>query len=242
MQKQPPFWGTKILDNISIEDVINLINKDALFSSRWQFRQGQTTDEWAILKEKKILPIFEQISIKVKVENIFTPKIVYGYFKCKNDGNLLFVTNANDAVISFSFPRRGQEPHLCVADFFPDGFVAMQLVTIGSQIFDKSTKLFKEGKYSDLFYLKGFAAEVAEALAEYGHSHIRAELDVPETQGARFSFGYPALPNLAGNKKLYDILNARRIDVKITATYQMVPEYSTSAIISVDKSAKLFRS
>ena len=237
----PPFWGTKIIDNINFHDYVSLINKEALFSSRWQFRQGQTTEEWQKLKEEKIEPIYENIMTLCETHQILEPKIVYGYFECKNEANILFIYDEQKRVCRCDFPRQRQSPNLCLADFFEEGFVIMQLVTVGDKIIKEGAKLFAAKNYSQLFYLKGFAAEAAEALAEYSQRTIRQEMQIPAEQGCRFSFGYPACPDLFCQKIIFDLLQGSRIGVKLSETMQLIPEYSTSALVSFSPQARLFR-
>ncbi len=239
---KPPFFGKKILSDINFAEVFKLINKEVLFASRWQFRQGQTSEQWQELKIQKIEPIFEKISILALTEQFFSQaSMVYGYFECKNQGNILLVYDENKKAHKFEFPRQSQSPNLCVADFFDSGFIAMQLVTLGQAVIEYGKKLFSAKNYSDLFYLKGFAAEATEALAQYCQLQIKKELNIPLEQGERFSFGYPALPDLFGQKKLYNLLNGPQIGVRLSETMQLIPEYSTSAIISISPQARIFR-
>lgn len=242
---KPPFLGTRKKTDIPLGDVVGLINKEVLFASRWQLRKGQTEEEWEKQKKETYIPIFNRISDMCLGKEILTPKMMYGYFECRKQENAILVIPAQGSKVSktqrFEFPRRGQEPHLCVADFFPDGFIAIQLVTVGNRVIEEGARLFNEKKYSDAFYLKGFAAEAAEATAEYANQCIKRELNIPTGQGCRISFGYPAAPNLMDQKILYALLDGSQIDVKLTETYQLVPEYSTSAIVCVSPQARIFR-
>jgi 5-methyltetrahydrofolate--homocysteine methyltransferase len=117
----------------------------------------------------------------------------------------------------------------------------MQLVTVGDKIIKEGARLFTAKNYSQLFYLKGFAAEAAEALAEYSHRLIRQEIQIAADQGCRFSFGYPSCPDLFCQKILFDLLDGSQIGVKLSETMQLIPEYSTSALVSLSPKAKLFR-
>lgn len=233
---KPPFFGTKITADVDISELLSLINKDILFFARWQFKKDAPSKDW--------FPIYQRMEGLILAKDLILPKIVYGHFRCRKNGNTLFVSVGEveeEKVSRFDFPRRGQEPLLSVADFFPHDFITMQLVTIGDKIIKEGAKLFTEKKFSEVFYLKGLAAEATDALVEYGDRHIKKELGVSTAQGCRISFGYPAAPDLSYQKKLYDILDAGRIGVKITETYQLIPEYSTSAIISTSPEARLFR-
>lgn len=119
--------------------------------------------------------------------------------------------------------------------------MTMQLVTIGDRVIIEGARFFNEKKYSEAFYLKGLAAELAEATAEFGNRLIRKELGIEGTAGCRFSFGYDATPNLMDQEKLYTLLEGGRIGVKLTETFYLTPEYSTSAIISFDPNARRFK-
>lgn len=239
---KPPFIGTRIVENVSLEEVAKLLNREALFASRWQFRKNLTTEEWERFKIERVLPVYERLILLCESKKIIEPRIVYGHFECRKQENALLVSSPGPAekVHRFEFPRQRQSPNLCISDFFPDGFLTMQLVTIGDKIAEEGSRLFKENRYSDVFYLKGLAAELAEATAEHSNRIIREELGVAEHAGARFSFGYPAAPELLDQKKLYALLGGGRIGVKLTETCQLIPEHSTSAIVSVSPEAKHF--
>jgi len=236
----PPFLGTKILTDVPLADVEALLDREALFASRWQFRQGADKAAWDELKAAKVIPIYERMMSMVRTQSAIAPAVVYGYFACERIGNGLLVKGEHRE-FKFDFPRERQTPNRCVADFFSDGLAAFQLVTVGSRISQIAAHLFAENKYSDTFYLKGLAAEFAEATAAYCHSMIRQELGVGETVGQRFSPGYPAFPALLDQRKIFDLLNAARMGVSITETCQLIPEHSTSAIVSIDEKAVLFR-
>jgi len=240
---KPPFLGTKIIDGINLHDLTGLINREILFASRWQFRKNQSPEEWEKFKHETVIPILDRLITWCEARKTFEPKMVYGYFGCKKQENALLVTSAGQSprIFRFEFPRQRQTPNLCISDFFPDGFVTIQLVTIGNKVVLEGARLFNEKKYSEAFYLKGLAAELAEATAEYGNRMVCKELGVPDGQGARFSLGYPSAPSLMDQEKIYALLGGGRIGVKLTETYHLIPEYSTSAIISISPEAKHFR-
>ncbi len=238
---KPPFLGTKVLDTVGLADIVALINRDVLFASRWQFRKGQTAAEWEELKKTTLVPLFEKLVTVCESQNLISPKIVYGHFECKKQENAILVSKNGKKIYRFEFPRQRQSPNLCVSDFFPDGFITMQIATIGKKVIEEGVRLFKEKRYSEAFFLKGLAAECAEAAAEYGQRVIGKGLGLPEDLGCRFSFGYPAAPSLMDQEKLYALLEGSRIGVKLTETFYLVPEYSTSAIVSFDPKARQFK-
>ena len=236
----PPFWGAKVVTDVTLSDIEPLINREALFAGRWQFRRGESADEWESLKQRKCEPLFAKIVAKCCARNIIRPMISYGYFKCSRINNGLVISDRGKTH-RLEFPRERRAPNRCIADFFPEGFVAMQIVTVGSDVTRETTNQFSEGAYSDAFFLKGLAAEAAEAMAVLMHDRIRLELGGDAGVGERFSPGYPSFPDLFAQREILDLLEAKRIGVSLTETCQLVPEYSTSAIISIDPSAKIFR-
>jgi 5-methyltetrahydrofolate--homocysteine methyltransferase len=236
---EPPFMGTKVTDDISMCDIEPLIDREMLFSSRWQFRKGMKKNEWEDLKASKVLPIYERIVAKCRAKDIIIPRIAYGYFKCRNSEVHLFVEGERKTY-KFDFPRERVVPHRCIADLFSGGIAAFQIVTVGDGVNKEAVSLFKNDAYSDSFYLKGFAAEAAEALASLNHRKIRKELGASDDHGERFSPGYPSFPDLLDQRKVVELLDAKRIGVSLTKTCMFIPEHSTSAIISVDPKAMHF--
>lgn len=237
--KQPPFLGTRIVETLRLDDVEPLLDREMLFASRWQFRSGQSADEWKRLQEEKVQPMYERLLLKARSESFIEPRIIYGYFACERSGNALVVYDG-DRVFRFDFPRERQSPNRCVADFFEAGFAAFQLVTVGSGPTRAAAECFSKKEYSEAFFIKGLAAEFAEATAQYAHGHIRKELAAGGA-GARFSPGYPAFPDLSAQKKIAALLAPMRIGVKLTETFVLVPEHSTSALVAVEKEACHFR-
>lgn len=235
----PPFFGTKICNTVTFDDLEPVIDKEVLFAGRWQFRQGADSASWKNLKREKIFSIYERIVSLCKNESVVQPRIVYGYFRCRQDGNGLIVEGEHKS-FRFDFPREKEEPHRCVADFFPENFIAMQLVTVGNKATEVATRLFKKNSYQDMFLLKGLAAEATEALANISHRTILKELGLDNNVGTRFSPGYPCFPSLFDQKKIAALLKPKQVGVALTQTCQLIPEYSTSAIISADPDSILF--
>jgi 5-methyltetrahydrofolate--homocysteine methyltransferase len=187
---------------------------------------------------------------------------VYGYFPCQSEGNKLHIFDSVDQkkiVQTFEFPRQHKEPFLCISDFFrplgsPDmDVIGMMIVTIGSDATPRIQEIYKTGQYTDYLYLHGLSVETAEALAEQWHRRIREELNITgedspnirelfqqKYQGSRFSFGYPACPNLEDQSKMFALLEPQRIGVELSEEFQLHPEQSTSAIIVHHPDAKYF--
>jgi len=254
-----PFFGSRVVDEISLDDVFAFINETALFKGQWQFKQGRMPlEDYKALVRDKVRPIYEEIKERSKREKLLVPKVVYGYFECQSDGNDLIVYD-QDQEVRFTFPRQPAGKHLCLADFFASrgsgkkDVVAFHLVTVGRRASEYSHELFKADNYSDYLYFHGLSVESAEALAELWHKRIREELGIAgvdsrdltrlfkqEYQGSRYSFGYPACPRLEDQEKLFVLLDPSRIDVNLTEEFQLEPEQSTSAIIVHHPEAKYF--
>jgi 5-methyltetrahydrofolate--homocysteine methyltransferase len=257
-----PFYGSKVVEDIALDDVFSFVNEVALFKGQWQFKQGRRpAEEYGALVRDKVRPIYEAIKERSKRENLLRPRVVYGYFPAQSQGNDLIIYNEDEKTerMRFTFPRQPSGKHLCLADFFASkesgrlDVVAFHLVTMGHRASEYSQELFKSDNYADYLYFHGLSVESAEALAELWHKRIREELgiageDAKETaklfrqqyQGSRFSFGYPACPNLEDQAKLFELLDPSRIDVELTEEFQLDPEQSTSAIIVHHPEAKYF--
>ncbi|HEX7332584.1 MAG TPA: methionine synthase [Pyrinomonadaceae bacterium] len=256
---QAPFYGSRVVEEIDLDELFAFINETALFKGQWQFKQGRMpADEYQALVRDKVRPIYEELKERSKREKLLVPKVVYGYYQCQSEGNDLIVYN-QDEELKFTFPRQPGGKHLCLADYFASresgkmDTVAFHLVTVGRRATEYAHELFKSDNYSDYLYFHGLSVESAEALAEFWHKRIREELgiagaDSPELtrlfrqeyQGARYSFGYPACPRLEDQEKLFALLDPARIDVSLSEEFQLEPEQSTSAIIVHHREAKYF--
>ena len=257
-----PFFGSRVVDDIALDDVFSFVNETALFKGQWQFKQGRTPpEEYERLVRGTVRPIYEELKERSKREKLLTPRVVYGYFPCQSSGNDLIILNEDQQTerMRFTFPRQPSGNHLCLADFFAAresgkiDVVAFHLVTMGSRASEYSRELFKSDNYTDYLYFHGLSVEGAEALAELWHKRIREELGIAgedandvrklfrqQYQGSRFSFGYPACPDLEDQAKLFELLDPARIGVELTEEFQLDPEQSTSAIIVHHPEAKYF--
>jgi len=254
-----PFFGSRVVENVSLADVFSFINETALFKGQWQFKQGRMPlEEYQALVRQKVRPIYQELKERSVREKLLDPKLVYGYYQCQSEGNDLIVYDEGKEV-RFTFPRQPAGKHLCLADFFAAkdsgkmDVVAFHLVTVGRRASEYAHELFKSDNYSDYLYFHGLSVESAEALAEFWHKRIRQELgiaggDSPELtrlfkqeyQGSRYSFGYPACPRLEDQEKLFTLLDPSRIGVELSEEFQLEPEQSTSAIIVHHPEAKYF--
>jgi 5-methyltetrahydrofolate--homocysteine methyltransferase len=261
-----PFYGSRVVENIDSDDVFAFINETALFKGQWQYKQGRMAKEkYEALLQETVYPKFAEIKEKAKREKLLVPRVVYGYFPCQSSGNdlIIYEDDQRTEKLRFTFPRQPLEQrgskNLCLADYFAPvdsgkmDVVAFDLVTMGKRASLHSAELFKSDNYTDYLLFHGLSVESAEALAELWHKKIRTELgiagaDAPQLaklfhqgyQGSRYSFGYPACPNIADQAKLFELLDPQRIDVELTDEFMLVPEQSTSAIIVHHPEAKYF--
>jgi 5-methyltetrahydrofolate--homocysteine methyltransferase len=258
----PPFWGTRVVENIPLDDVFAYVNDIALIRGQWQVRKGKLSEEeYRRVLEEKIYPDYEKLKARIKAEGLLQPRVVYGYFPCQAEGDdlIIYEDDGRRERMRFTFPRQKDDRFLCLADYFAPvasgrmDVVAFHLVTMGSVASEYSAKLFASNTYKDYLYFHGLSVECAEALAELWHKRIREELgiagkDAKEIkrlfsqgyQGARYSFGYPACPNLEDQAKLMELLDGARIGVRLTEEFQLVPEQSTTAIIVHHPEARYF--
>ncbi|MCI0706611.1 MAG: methionine synthase [Ignavibacteriae bacterium] len=259
----PPFWGAKIVEDISLDETFQYVNEIALIRGQWRVVRGKLSEqEYQKVLKEQIYPDLEKLKSKVAAEKLLEPKVVYGYFPCQSDGNELIIYNdaqSSSERLRFSFPRQQHKPYLCLADYFAPidsgrvDVVAFHLVTVGRKASDYSRKLFESNQYKDYLYFHGLSVESAEAMAELWHKRIREELGIAGNdakeirklfsqgyQGSRYSFGYPACPNLEDQAKLFELLQPERIGVELTDEFQLVPEQSTSAIVAHHPEARYF--
>jgi 5-methyltetrahydrofolate--homocysteine methyltransferase len=263
---KPPFWGVKVRKDFDLREVFQYINDTALFKNQWQLKTASQED-YARLVEQKFRPIKLQLQEEVIASGIFEPKVVYGYFPTQADGNDVIVYEETQAgasapheLVRFTFPRQREGRKLCISDFFAPkssgkmDVIGLSLVTIGSRASEETQRLFEGGEYTRYLYLHGLSVETAEALAEYLHKKVREELGIASEdsphirdlfhqkyQGSRYSFGYPACPNLEDQTKLFALLHPEEnVGVKLTTGFLLEPEQSTSAIVVHHPQAKYF--
>ena len=257
-----PFYGSRVVAEIPLAEVFAFVNEPALFKGQWQFKQGRrTADEYRALVAAKVRPVYDELKARAERERLLTPQVVYGYFPCQSSGNDLIIYHDDERSerLRFTFPRQPAGKRLCLADYFAAqdsgrmDVVAFQLVTVGRRASEYAHELFRTDNYAEYLYFHGLSVEAAEALAELWHKRVREELGIAERdaqelpklfhqgyQGSRFSFGYPACPNLEDQTKLFELLDPARIDVSLSEEFQLEPEQSTSAIIVHHEEAKYF--
>ena len=252
---EPPFWGARVTDKINLESVLGYVNKIALFRGRWGYRRGELPkDEFDAIMREDVRPRYKELVRVVKAEKLFTPRIVHGYFHARGDGSDVVIQHEGREV-RFAFPRRRHEPLVGIGDFVKPGgdVVGLMVVTLGDAAVTRGREIFADNDYLDYFLLHGLAVETTDALAEYAHSLMRHELGVGENRplnqqelvtqayrGSRYGFGYPSCPDLSAHTLVWELLDPGRIGVALAEGYQMVPEYSTAAIVIHHPQAKYF--
>jgi 5-methyltetrahydrofolate--homocysteine methyltransferase len=248
--------------DIPLEDVFAYVNETALFKGQWQFKQGRkSAEEYQALVAEHVRPAFDELKERSIRESLLVPRAVYGYFPCQSSGNdlIIYDHSTRKERTRFTFPRQPGGKRLCLADYFAAvdsgriDTVAFHLVTVGRRASEYARELFESDNYTEYLFFHGLSVESAEALAELWHKRIRQELNIAGNdaknlnelfrqgyQGSRFSFGYPACPDLADQVKLFELLDPSRIDVELTEEFQLDPEQSTSAIIIHHPEARYF--
>ncbi|MFE3607710.1 methionine synthase [Streptomyces goshikiensis] len=257
----PPFWGTRVVKGIPLKDYASWLDEGALFKGQWGLKQaragGATYEE---LVENEGRPRLRGLLDKLHTENLLEAAVVYGYFPCVSKGeDLIILDDSGNERTRFTFPRQRRGRRLCLADFFrPEesgetDVVGLQVVTVGSKIGEATAKLFASDSYRDYLELHGLSVQLAEAMAEYWHARVRAELGFGgedpaavedmfdlKYRGARFSLGYGACPDLEDRAKIADLLQPERIGVHLSEEFQLHPEQSTDAIVIHHPEAKYF--
>jgi 5-methyltetrahydrofolate--homocysteine methyltransferase len=258
----PPFVGSRVVKGISLDEIAEYVNETALFRNQWQYRplDGENDEDF----KSRIRPELRDQLAKAKASGILVPQLVYGYFPANGDGNDVIIWTDESRTterMRFTYPRQGEAPFLCIADFFRPvesgevDYAAFHIVTMGAKVSDAAAELFAKNEYQKYLTVHGLGVEMAEALAEYWHHRIRTEWgfvgeDGPnlhglfrqQYRGGRYSWGYPACPDLEDNAKVAELLEAGRIGITVNEDtgWQYQPEQTTSAIICHHPRAKYF--
>ena len=258
---RPPFLGSRLVKGISLDDIATFVNETALFRNQWQFRPEK--DESDEDFRTRLRALFRQELAEAKAAGYLVPQVVYGYFCVNSDGDDLIVwtdETRTTELTRFNYPRQSDAPFMCIADFFrsrdqePD-YAAFHIVTMGSAVSERAAELFAANEYQKYLLVHGLGVEMAEALAELWHQRIRSEWgfvaeDGPsigglfrqQYRGGRYSWGYPACPNLEDNAVVAELLEAGRLGIVVNEEtgWQYQPEQTTSAIICHHPQAKYF--
>jgi len=256
----PPFLGSRVAKGMSIDEISDYLNQTALFRNQWGFRPENGEDDPAF-KERVSATLREQLGI-AKEGSLLVPQVVWGHYAAASSGNDLVLYSDDtrtEEITRFTFPRQHVAPFLCIADFFRSvdssdlDYASFMLVTMGDRVSERCQELFAQNRYTDYLLLHGLGVEMAEALAEMWHRRIRDELGYLEEdgptltglfrqqyRGGRYSWGYPACPDLTDNAKVAALLESERIGVTVSEGFQLHPEQTTDAIICHHPMAKYF--
>ncbi|MAT61074.1 MAG: methionine synthase [Micrococcales bacterium] len=260
----PPFWGTRIVRGIAMADITEYLDERATFVGQWGLKPLRGTDQtFEQIAEEEGRPRLRSWLDRIKTEGLLEPAVIYGYFPAQSDGNTLIVFDPDEQdkeIARFDFPRQRRGRYLCLADYFRSvdsgvkDVVAFNVVTMGHVASESTAKLFESDSYREYLELHGLSVQLTEALAEMWHARVRSELGFSETddtdmevligkqgyRGSRYSFGYPACPDVSQQVDLVRLLQPERIGVELSAEHQLHPEQSTSAMIVHHPEAKYF--
>ncbi len=260
---EPPFWGPRVIARVPVEALVPYLNERMVYQFHWGYRKdGRSLKDYMAWSRKELRPILKRMLDICKQQDILVPQAAYGYWPANAEGNDVILFDPEDRdkeVARFTLPRQAREGGLCIADFLRDvesgqrDVLGLQVATVGQYASEVARDWFAENRYQDYLYLHGLGVEMAEALAEYVHKRIRAELgfgheDLRDMEkmlqqgyrGSRYSFGYPACPNLEDQTQLLPLLEAEKVGVVLSDEFQLHPEQSTSAIVLHHPQAKYF--
>ena len=255
---------------IDLQEVFAYLDRNALFAGQWQLRktQQQSREDYEAMLVEKAEPVLQQWMARCLEEGLLSPRVAYGYFPCGRSGNAVVLfdpAKRQQQLGLFELPRQRSGNRYCIADFYRDLAVAadgsslptdvlpMQAVTMGEGATSFAQQLFKADQYTDYLYFHGLGVQMAEALAEWVHARIRRELGFADPtamplrdvlaqryRGSRYSFGYPACPNVADSRQQLAWLGAERIGMSMDESDQLEPEQSTTALVALHSQARYF--
>ena len=258
----PPFWGSRIIKGIPLADYSGMLDERALFVGQWGLKSKR--GEYETMVESEGRPRLRSLLNESLSQGWLNAAVVYGYFPCYSEGNDLIILehegpNKGSERVRFSFPRQSRDRRLCISDYFAskdsgkNDVVSFHIVTMGNEVSNATAKLFATNSYREYLELHGLSVQLTEALAEHWHARIREELSFRSEdsqvlqeildqgyRGSRYSFGYPACPDLEQQVQLCELLQPSRIGVELSEEFQLHPEQSTSAIIVHHPEAKYF--
>jgi 5-methyltetrahydrofolate--homocysteine methyltransferase len=247
---EPPFWGWTVLEQIPVDEVVDCIDLNTLYRMQWGARNLKG-EEWERVLKDDFEPRLKRYTLEARTQGWLRPKAVYGYFPAGRDGDDVVVFDPADRkkeIGRFTFPRQPDREQLCLADYFrpldgvgPEDVLVLQVVTSGDRARDFVARYTADGEYSEGYYLHGFSVQTAEGAAEYVNRRVRRELGLDESRGLRYSWGYPACPDVEQHETLFRLLPVREtIGVGLTTGFQLDPEQSTAALVVHHPAAKYF--
>ncbi|WP_433238366.1 methionine synthase [Streptosporangium sp. CA-135522] len=255
-----PFLGDRIVKGIPLADYAAFLDERATFMGQWGLKaaRGGEGPSYEELVETEGRPRLRMWLERMQTEGLLEAAVAYGYFPCVSDGDsLIILDDAGNERTRFTFPRQRRDRHLCLSDFFRSkdsgevDVVAFQVATMGNRVSEAAAELFAKDAYRDYLELHGLSVQLTEALAEYWHARVRSELGIGGDEsledmlkvnvtGCRYSFGYPACPNLEDQVQLMELIDPSRIGVNLSEEFQLHPEQSTSALVVHHPEANYF--
>src|SRR5215471_10592542 len=259
---EPPFWGTRVVKGLPLAEYGAYLDERATFMGQWGLKPSRKEGgpSYQDLVETEGRPRLRMWLERAQTEGLLHAAVVYGYFRCASEGNdLIVLSESGEELERFTFPRQRRDARLCLADYFRPAssgqtdVVCLQLATMGSAVSTATAELFAKNAYREYLELHGLSVQLTEALAEYWHTRVRQELGISAAdpadldgffsvgyQGARYSIGYPACPDLADRAKIARLLDPERIGVQLSEEMQLHPEQSTDAIVVHHPEARYF--
>ncbi len=259
---EPPFWGTRVVKGLPLAEYGAYLDERATFMGQWGLKPSRKAGgpDYEELVETEGRPRLRMWLERAQTEGLLQAAVVYGYFRCASEGNdLIVLSESGEELERFTFPRQRRDARLCLADYFRPAssgqtdVIAFQLATMGPAVSGATAELFAKNAYREYLELHGLSVQLTEALAEYWHVRVRRELGIDAAdpadldgffsvryQGARYSIGYPACPDLADRAKIARLLAPERIGVQLSEEMQLHPEQSTDAIVVHHPEAKYF--
>ena len=242
----PPFWGVREID-VDLDEVYHHLDTHVLFKLHWGGR-GVKGDDWTRLLREDFQPRLERMW---REQTYLHPRAVLGYFPCNSAGNELIVWDPDQPgereLERLVFPRQPKHDRICLADFYrplsssgETDVVAIQAVTAGEEVTELMARLEAEGEFAEQLFVHGLGVQTAEGMAEWLHARARAQLGVDPAQGRRYSWGYPACPEQSEHEKVFRLLDAPSIGLRLSGGYAVEPEQSTLAIIAHHPQAVYF--
>ena len=255
-----PFFGSRVVKGVALADYVGMLDERALFLGQW----GLKGKDFETMANEQGRPQLRSLLNDVQSKGWLNAAVVYGYFPCVSEGNDLIILHhegpsKGDERLRFSFPRQSRDRRLCLADFFKSkasgeiDVVSFQVITMGQSISDAITELFQANLYREYLELHGLSVQLTESLTEHWHARTREELKIDGSdskdlkdifdqgyQGSRYSFGYPACPDLEQQVQICELLDPKRIGVELSEEFQLHPEQSTSSIVLHHPEAKYF--
>jgi 5-methyltetrahydrofolate--homocysteine methyltransferase len=234
---EPPFLGAREMATIDTELMFSLMDERSLYKLSWGGK-GVRGEEWSRLVTDDFAPRRARMQKEAVREGWIVPRAVYGYFPAVADGDDVVVTDPRGGQpVRFAFPRQDRHQRLCLSDYLRrsddrEDVVALQIVTVGREATEHIDRLQAAEEYSEAYFAHGLAVEAAEGLAELVHRRIRVELELEPEQGRRYSWGYPACPDLEQHELVLRLLpEASGLGLELSAAYQFIPEQTTAAIV-----------